>query len=73
MERRLDDSDGYISSLQDKIKNLVVEKDLLQGKLNSQLEENTVFKVLACCSVVAMKKDKFCVKIIFIILNGFRG
>ena len=35
MEKRLDDNDGYIQSLQEKIKALVNEKDALNGRIKN--------------------------------------
>jgi predicted nucleic acid-binding Zn-ribbon protein len=44
MEKRLDDSDVYIVSLQEKIKNLVTEKDVLVGARKSLEEENEQYQ-----------------------------
>ncbi|ESO09892.1 hypothetical protein HELRODRAFT_190319 [Helobdella robusta] len=44
IEKRLDESDTYIASLQDKIKNLVIEKDCLNGKIKNLEEDNAVLK-----------------------------
>lgn len=45
MEKRLDDNDVYLRSLQDKIKALINEKDALTGKNKSLEEEKELFKV----------------------------
>eukprot|EP00914_Ancora_sagittata_P018246 GHVO01036068.1.p1 GENE.GHVO01036068.1~~GHVO01036068.1.p1 ORF type:complete len:850 (+),score=186.68 GHVO01036068.1:74-2623(+) len=44
MEKRLDDNDVYLRSLQDKIKTLINEKDSLMGKSKSLEEEKELFK-----------------------------
>ena len=45
MEKRLDDSDRYIGSLQEKIKTLVNDKDALSGRVKSLEEEKELYKV----------------------------
>ena len=45
MEKRLDDSDRYIGSLQEKIKTLVNDKDALAGRAKSLEEEKELYKV----------------------------
>ena len=45
MEKRLDDSDLYIVSLQEKIKNLVTDKDSLNGRVRGLEEEKELYRV----------------------------
>ena len=45
MEKRLDDNDIYLRSLQEKIKTLINEKDALTGKNKALEEEKELFKV----------------------------
>ena len=47
MEKRLDDNDAYIVSLQEKIKSLVTEKDSLAGRTKMLEEEREMYKVLS--------------------------
>ena len=45
MEKKLEEKDEYISSLQEKIKNLISEKDALTGRNKSLEQEKELFKV----------------------------
>lgn len=43
--KRLDENERYITSLQEKIKELINEKDALSGKVKSLEQEKELFKV----------------------------
>ncbi len=43
--KRLDENERYITSLQEKIKQLINEKDALSGKVKSLEQEKELFKV----------------------------
>ncbi len=43
--KRLDENERYITSLQEKIKALISEKDALTGKVKSLEQEKELFKV----------------------------
>ena len=43
--KRLDENERYITSLQEKIKALINEKDALTGKVKSLEQEKELFKV----------------------------
>lgn len=45
MEKRLDENDAYIVSLQEKIKTLVNEKDMLTGRIRSLEDEGEQLRV----------------------------
>jgi Tax1-binding protein 1 len=52
MEKRLDDNDIYIASLQEKIKTLVTDKDTLLGRTKQLEEEKEIHQVCYGCLFV---------------------
>ena len=52
--KRLDENERYITSLQEKIKELINEKDALSGKVKSLEQEKELFKVniIITCSAI---------------------
>ena len=59
--KRLDDSDEYINSLQQKIKMLVNEKDALIGRNRTLEEEKELFNVCQIKPLVMTKSQLICI------------
>jgi len=59
MEKRLDDSDAYIVSLQEKIKALVTEKETLLQAKKALEEDKEQYQVMSCSHRKPLRKFAF--------------
>jgi len=59
MEKRLDDSDAYIVSLQEKIKALVTEKETLLQAKKALEEDKEQYQVMSCSHQKPLRKFAF--------------